>query len=137
VRRRDGGAGLLRPRRRRVLGASVGYDPRGFLHVALTNNGRRRDDVELELAIPADAGPGWLARVDAEGHPQMESGAFRRDGELLRWTELLSLEPGETLLRFFVGVAAAPGDLPVVVRAVAPHGFAFAFASTVSRTTLT
>ncbi len=131
--------------RRERLHAELGYDPRGFLHVELTNSGGRLDDVTLELLVPADIGPGWIARVDDEGHPQMESGEFFVDQSTpldgrpaLRWRESeLTLENGRTLLRFFVGVRSEPAEVPVVVMVTASPDVSVEFGSRVQLTVLT
>ena len=135
---------LSRLLRRERLHAELGYDPRGFLHVELTNSGDRLDDVTLELLIPADACPGWLARVDDEGHPQMEAGEFFLDESTpldgrpaLHWHESeLTLENGRTVLRFFVGVRSEPAEVPVAVMVAAAPVVSAEFRSRVELTVL-
>ena len=77
----------------------------------------------MELLVPADIGPGWIARVDDEGHPQMESGEFfvhestPLDGRpALRWRES-ELDARETARTVYYdsswASAARPAEAPV------------------------
>jgi len=128
----------------RQLRAEIGYDPRGFLHVSLTNDGAALSDAAVDLLVPSGTGPGWIARVDQEGQPMMEDGGFVLDADealdgapSLHWHETgLGVPTGATLLRFFVGVATEPSMMPVVLRLTASPAVAVEFASTVSRTPL-
>ena len=75
----------------------------------------------------------------------MESGSFQLDAEepiggrpSLHWHETeYTISNGLTLLRFFIGIATTPAEMPVVLRVHAPPGRTVEFASTVSRTLLT
>jgi hypothetical protein len=136
VRKRSGGVGLLRARRRPVA-ASVGFDPHGFVHIELVNNGSPVANAVIDLVVPAEPGPGWLARVDQEGQPMFEDGSFTLETGRLHWHETgLELDTGTTLLRFFVGVVDEAVEMPVDFRLTAP-GLAVAYAGSATRTPLT
>jgi hypothetical protein len=136
VRKRSGGVGLLRARRRPVT-ASVGFDPHGFVHIELLNNGSPVTSAVIDVVVPGEPGPGWLARVDQEGQPMFEDGSFTLEDGRLHWHETgLELGTGRTLLRFFVGVVEEPDELPVDFRLTAP-GLAVAYAGSAARSPLT